>query len=166
MGPRRGHIRATIDRTAADNHGHYRAVSAQLTGRAEVGVAGRRDPPAVPDTEEDGGSTPPAPTTPCVTRAFVDHFAPPMDRDRQSEVADGRESVSLFNQGVHLGPQLSAGPHTSPAVDLDLRPGPPLVSPLAGLRRSCVLSVSSSLMPRVASGRCGRGCGGVAWWRG
>jgi hypothetical protein len=38
-----------------------------------------------------------------VTRAFVDHFAPPMDRDRQREVADGRESVSLFNQGVHLG---------------------------------------------------------------
>ena len=32
-----------------------------------------------------------------------------MDEDRQREVADGRESVSLFNQGVHLGPQSSAG---------------------------------------------------------
>jgi len=37
-----------------------------------------------------------------------------MDEDWQREVADGRESVSLFNQGVHLGPQLSAGAHTSP----------------------------------------------------
>jgi hypothetical protein len=81
------------------------------------------------DTEEVTGSNPVAPTNKTLTRAFVDHFAPPMDRGRQREVADGRESVSLFNQGVHLGSQLSAGPHTSPDVDLDLCPGPLSVSP-------------------------------------
>jgi hypothetical protein len=95
-----------------------------------------------------------------VTRAFVDHFAPPMDRDRQSEVADGRESVSLFNQGVHLGPQLSAGPHTSPAVDLDLRPGPPLVSPTR--RAPSFLRVVRFIEPDAEGGE--RSVWSRLWW--
>jgi len=71
---------------------------------------------AWPDTEEVTGSNPVAPTTPLLSRASADRFVLPMDGDRDREVADGRESVSLFNQGVHLGSQLSAGPHTSPDV--------------------------------------------------
>jgi hypothetical protein len=45
------------------------------------------------DTEEDGGSTPPAPTTPRVSRASADRFVPLMDGDRWREVANGRESA-------------------------------------------------------------------------
>jgi hypothetical protein len=37
-----------------------------------------------------------------------------MDEDWQREVADGRESVSLFNQGVHLVPSCQPAAHTSP----------------------------------------------------
>ena len=73
------------------------------------------------DTEEVTGSIPVAPTTPRVSRASADRFVPPMDEDRQREVADGRESVYLFNQGVHLRPQPSAGRLLQPDVALDLR---------------------------------------------
>jgi hypothetical protein len=84
--------------------------------------------PMFADTEEDGGSTPPAPTTPCLSRGFCTSLVPPMDEDRQRDVANGRESVSLLNQGVHSGPQLPAGAQTD--VDLDLTvPGPPSVFP-------------------------------------
>jgi hypothetical protein len=63
------------------------------------------------DTEGAGGSTPPAPTTPRVSRAYADRFVPPMEEDRQREVANGHESVSLFNQGVQLALSDSR-PHT------------------------------------------------------
>jgi len=43
-GPRRGHIWATNDRTAADNTGHYRSASAELTGQPPPGTAGHRGP--------------------------------------------------------------------------------------------------------------------------
>jgi hypothetical protein len=49
-----------------------------------------------------------------LTRASAHRFVPPIDEDQQREVADGWESVSLFNQGVHLGPQLSAGRSRKP----------------------------------------------------
>ena len=41
--------------------------------------------PPFADTEEDGGSTPPAPTTPSVSRASG-RYVPPMDWDRQRQV--------------------------------------------------------------------------------
>src|SRR5215207_3448468 len=77
--------------------------------------------PVFADTEEVTGSNPVAPTTPRVSRASADRFVPPMGEDRQREVADGRESVYLFNQGVHLRPQPSAGRLLQPDVALDLR---------------------------------------------
>jgi hypothetical protein len=45
--------------------------SCQLTGHIRPDSAGLRKGRAVPDTEEDGGSTPPAPTTPALSRAFT-----------------------------------------------------------------------------------------------
>jgi hypothetical protein len=84
--------------------------------------------PPFADTEEDGGSTPPAPATPHLSRASADRCGPPVDEDRQREVADGRESVSLFNQGVHLGSQLSAGRSYQPG-SRSARPGPLPASP-------------------------------------
>jgi hypothetical protein len=47
-----GHIRATNDRTAADNPVIAGPSSAQLTSQAEAEVAGRRDPFRLSDTEE------------------------------------------------------------------------------------------------------------------
>jgi hypothetical protein len=103
--------------------------SAQLTGTFPT-TAGRRDPPRIPDTEEDGGSTPPAPTTPRLSRASADLFVPSMDGDWQREVANGRETVKLFNQGVHLRPQLSAGRSHQPGCrSRSTLPGSPWVSP-------------------------------------
>jgi hypothetical protein len=46
-----------------------------------------------------------------------------MDKDRQREGADGRESVSLFNQGVHLDPQLAAGQSHQPGCRARSRSG-------------------------------------------
>ncbi len=63
-GPHRGHIRATNDRITADNHGQHRPLIRPAHRAHSPIAAGHRDRPAVPDTEEDGGSTPPASTTP------------------------------------------------------------------------------------------------------
>jgi hypothetical protein len=41
---------------------------------------------AWPDTEGAGGSTPPAPTTPAVSRAFADRPIPLMDGSRRSQI--------------------------------------------------------------------------------
>jgi hypothetical protein len=44
-----------------------------------------------------------------------------MDGDRYREVANGQESVSLFNQRVQLVLSCQPAAHTRPDVDLDLR---------------------------------------------
>ncbi len=59
-----------------------------------------------------------------------------MDEDRQREIADGGESVYLFNQGVHLVLSCQAAAQTSPDVDLDQRSGRPQPPP----RDSCETS--------------------------
>jgi hypothetical protein len=85
----------------------------------------------------------------------------PMDEDRQREVADGRESVYLFNQGVHLGPQLSAGRLVQPKRrSRSTLPGPPSVSPrdscetsTLDLLTACMPLTSQALAPQHASTR-------------
>jgi hypothetical protein len=51
-GPHRGHIRATDDQIAADNNGHHRTAIGPAQQASLLPTAGRRDSPAVPDTEE------------------------------------------------------------------------------------------------------------------
>jgi hypothetical protein len=60
LGPQRGHIRATDDRIAGDNHGQHRPAIAQVTGRTPPPTAGRRDPRVLPDTEAVTGASPSA----------------------------------------------------------------------------------------------------------
>jgi hypothetical protein len=55
------------------------------------------------DTEEDGGSTPPAPTIPILSRAFVDQRVPTDGRDRRRGGVQRPESTSLLNQRSSLG---------------------------------------------------------------
>jgi hypothetical protein len=67
-----GHIGATHGRSATDNNGLQR--SAVVPGQQPYPgtSAGRPRGPWLSDTEGAGGSTPPAPTTPVLTRAFSD----------------------------------------------------------------------------------------------
>jgi hypothetical protein len=67
-----GRDRAVNDRNASDNHGQPQRSSSQLSNRVPPSTAGHRGQPIRPDTEGAGGSTPPAPTTPALTRAFAD----------------------------------------------------------------------------------------------
>ena len=60
-GPHRGHIRATNDRTAAENTVITGRTTAQFTEQTRPSGAGRRALPRIPDTEEVIGSTPVAP---------------------------------------------------------------------------------------------------------
>jgi hypothetical protein len=50
------------------------------------------------DTEEDGGSTPPAPTAPAVTRAFVLWLVPLVNGDCAARRTQRRESTYLLNR--------------------------------------------------------------------
>jgi hypothetical protein len=78
----RGHIGATcgpqMTRSQRTTEVTTGASSAQLDWHTPPPVAGRRDPARLSDTEEDGGSTPPAPTTPALTRDFADWMSPPV----------------------------------------------------------------------------------------
>jgi hypothetical protein len=76
-----GHASDLPERTPRDPSLHLTATSATpslscgntLQSGAARGVASR---PLPPDTEGAGGSTPPAPTTPALTRAFVGPYVP------------------------------------------------------------------------------------------
>jgi hypothetical protein len=61
-GPHRGHIRATDDRTAADNNGHSRPALALFTGHTPPPAAGRRDRGGLSDTEEAASAGTPCPS--------------------------------------------------------------------------------------------------------
>jgi hypothetical protein len=61
-GPHRGHIRATNDQIAADNHGHHRSGICPGQRQNRPDLAGRHHRLALPDTEEVTGSNPVAPT--------------------------------------------------------------------------------------------------------
>jgi hypothetical protein len=66
-GPHPGHERP-------DHRGQHRSTPAHHLRRPPGTLPTRRRSPRSPeisDTEEDGGSTPPAPTTPALSRAFV-----------------------------------------------------------------------------------------------
>ena len=52
LGPPRGHIRATNDRTVADNSGHHRLVIRPAHRAFPPSAAGRRGPPGLSRTEE------------------------------------------------------------------------------------------------------------------
>jgi hypothetical protein len=54
------------------------------------------------DTEEVTGSNPVAPTTPLLSRAFVDSVVPQVARRPVMGRPQRQESTSLLNQGVHL----------------------------------------------------------------
>jgi hypothetical protein len=54
------------------------------------------------DTEEVTGSNPVAPTTPLLSRAFVDPVVPPMARGPVLGRHQRQESTSLSNQRVHF----------------------------------------------------------------
>jgi hypothetical protein len=56
-GPHRGHTRVTNDRTAADNNGHHRPAIYPAQPPDSPSTAGRRDPTAISDREEDAGSS-------------------------------------------------------------------------------------------------------------
>jgi hypothetical protein len=101
-GPHRGHIRATNDRTAADNNGHSRPALALLTGHTPPSAAGRRDRSGLSDTEGVTGSNPVAPTIPLLSRAFVDSVVPRVARRPVVGRPQRQESTSLRNQGVHF----------------------------------------------------------------
>jgi hypothetical protein len=123
-----GHTWGMVHRV---NHGHGRSLPDTPDLPFAWGNARCQSLPLsrfFPDTEEDGGSTPPAPTTPRLNRASAESFVQPRDGTHQREVADGRESVSLFNQSVH-SPQLPAGAPTSPGRSRSTLPGPASVSP-------------------------------------
>jgi hypothetical protein len=94
------------------------------------------------DTEEDGGSIPPAPTMPALSRAFVDLVVTPVDgicgRGRRS----GRTALNCLTQGVHFGekPSLSAAsrpPGAHPDVDQGPTPPPDRDWPFRPLAGSC-----------------------------
>src|SRR5918996_2790405 len=66
QGPHPGHERPD----AADNHDHHRSGIRPGQRQDWPDLAGHHHRLALSDTEEDGGSTPPAPTTPAMSRAF------------------------------------------------------------------------------------------------
>ena len=65
------------------------------------------------DTEEDGGSTPPAPTTPAVTRAFALWLVPLVGGDCAARTSSVERALNCLTKGVLFG-EKQAGP----AVDI------------------------------------------------
>ena len=86
--------------------------------------------PVFADTEEVTGSNPVAPTTLPLSKASADLSSHRWTKDRQREVADGRESVYLLTKVFTWVLSCQPAAHTSPDVDLGPRSrGPPSVSP-------------------------------------
>jgi hypothetical protein len=124
-GPHRGHTRATNDRIAADNNGQHRPTVCR--GPRAHSPTDRRSPrsPEISDTEEDGGSTPPAPTIPTLSRAFEDLFVPLIHGSVGENGPTVSRALNYLTEGVHFGakPSPSAAIRL-PSADPDVTRGP------------------------------------------
>ena len=96
-------------------------VSQQFTARKRSGIAGHQHRPALPDTEEVTGSNPVAPTTPLLSRDFVNSVVRRVARRPMLGRLQRQESTSLLNQGVRLrAPEPVSGP-LAPSPGSDIR---------------------------------------------
>jgi len=96
-----GHASDLPERTPRDPSLHltapYAIPSLSCGNTLQPGAArGVASWPLPPDTEGAGGSTPPAPTIPALSRAFVGHLVLLTDRDQPREVSNGRRAFNCL----------------------------------------------------------------------
>ena len=88
----------SLDGSGTDSRAHLR-LSSDPSRSLPVRCTGRQRLVGS-DTEEDGGSTPPAPTAEALSRSFVDHRVSLMDGIGGEAGASGRRALPCLTKGV------------------------------------------------------------------